>query len=79
MLERSKRAVRALVVVVLLGLFEISAHGVAELVNAGEELAEPARLPGSISPTAQQPNPILVDRNDSRPWRRPRSVEEGKP
>jgi hypothetical protein len=35
----SKRVVRALVVVVvLLGLLEISAHGVAELVNACEEL-----------------------------------------
>jgi hypothetical protein len=34
----SKRVVRAPVFVVLLGLLEISAHGVAELVNACGEL-----------------------------------------
>jgi hypothetical protein len=48
-----ERAVRPLVVVVFLGPLEIIAHGVAAFVNAGEELAEPAWLPGSNRPTAQ--------------------------
>ena len=77
-----EHAVRALVVVVvLLGPLEIFAHGVAALVNVGEELvtalatvewasprlAEPAWLPGSNSADGPVTQSELVDKNDSRP------------